>query len=350
MIIHAAQTVLETVYLKILLVSFVFPPSIGGIETVSECLASQFTAMGHDVCVITSTPDSDGKFQPNNYKVFRNSDKRQMIALHKWCDLCFHDNISLQLAWPLLFVRRPWFIVHQIWIGDRSKQRPVDSLKRFALRFAHSISISQAIADNLNVKSDVVGNPYDDKIFREVGTVERNRDLVFVGRLVSAKGVDVLLRALHKVPGKTNLTIIGPGPCREELEKLTDELGLREQVQFVGPLKGEDLCLAINRHHVIVVPSIPDEPFGIVALEGIACGCAAIGSVGGGLKDAIGDCGLTFKNGDSDDLAAAISRIMSDKPLNDRIRELRSSHLATFSLGNVASRYIEIFQAVLKKA
>jgi len=184
--------------------------------------------------------------------------------------------------------------------------------------------------------------------FREVAAVERNRELVFVGRLVPSKGVDVLLRALRKIPGQAKLTIIGPGPCREELEELTDQLGLRERVQFLGPLKGEDLCLAINRHHVIVVPSIPDEPFGVVALEGIACGCAAIGSVGGGLKDAIGDCGLTFKNGDSDDLAAAISRIMSDKPLNDRFRQLRSSHLATFSLGNVASRYIQIFERVLK--
>jgi glycosyltransferase involved in cell wall biosynthesis len=62
----------------------------------------------------------------------------------------------------------------------------------------------------------------------------------------------------------------------------------------------------MNRHRILVVPSIWEEPFGIVALEGIASGCLAIGSEGGGLADAIGACGMTFPNGDSTALAALL--------------------------------------------
>jgi glycogen(starch) synthase len=87
------------------------------------------------------------------------------------------------------------------------------------------------------------------------------------------------------------LKVIGEGPCRNDLEERVRKLGLADQVEFLGAIVGEPLVNILNRHKILVVPSSWNEPFGIVALEGIACGCMVIGSSGGGLPEAIGPCG-----------------------------------------------------------
>ena len=61
-------------------------------------------------------------------------------------------------------------------------------------------------------------------------------------------------------------------------------LGLERQVEFTGVLQGETLVRTLNAHRIMVVPSRTPEPFGVVALEGIACGCVVVGSEGGGLS------------------------------------------------------------------
>ena len=91
--------------MKILLSSYVFAPSIGGIETVSALLAPEFIKAGHEVILITLTAKEDDVERP--YRVIRRPSPTQLIGLVRWCDVYFQNNISLMLAWPLLFVRRP---------------------------------------------------------------------------------------------------------------------------------------------------------------------------------------------------------------------------------------------------
>jgi glycosyltransferase involved in cell wall biosynthesis len=99
--------------------------------------------------------------------------------------------------------------------------------------------------------------------------------------------------------------------------------------------------LTLNRHRILVVPSRWPEPFGIVALEAIACGCVVVGSAGGGLSEAIGPCGLTFPNGDGAALAHVLRELLGNP---ERVAELGTggaSHLARFSPSAVAKRYLE---------
>src|SRR5262249_34552970 len=160
---------------------------------------------------------------------------------------------------------------------------------------------------DLDTPSVVIGNPYRDEIFHGIPGIERTLDLAFVGRLVTDKGVDLLLDALALLAGRglqPSLSVIGDGPESERLEEQTRRLDLDGQVTFLGTGTGEDLCAILHHHRILVVPSRYNEPFGIVALEGIACGCAVVGSAGGGLPEAMGPCGLTFPNGDVPALAA----------------------------------------------
>jgi glycogen(starch) synthase len=321
--------------MKILLGSHHFFPSTGGIETVSNLLAREFIALGHEVRVVTQTP-GNGDFP---FAVVRRPRALELLRQVRWCDAFLQSNISLRTLWPLFFVRRPLLIAHHIWITDRRGRTGWQQrLKRFVLRFATSLAISEAIAKSLPVPSIRVGNPYDDNVFTDAET-PRTRELIFVGRLVSDKGVALLLDALKLVRTKPRLTIIGDGPERMALEKQASQL--QSQIEFVGPQHGARLADSLRQHQILVVPSLWQEPFGIVALEAIGCGCVVIGSAGGGLAEAIGPCGLTFPNGDASALADAITRLLNDPSERERLRQNSSAHLARFSPGRVAALYLD---------
>jgi glycosyltransferase involved in cell wall biosynthesis len=133
--------------------------------------------------------------------------------------------------------------------------------------------------------------------------------------------VEVLLAALGHLAERgllPRLTIAGDGPEREPLAAQARALGIAEQIDFLGSRQGEEVVRLLNAHRILVVPSRYDEPFGIVALEGIACGCLVIGSRGGGLKEAIGRCGLTFANGDSRELADLLERLWPTRTASSR--------------------------------
>jgi glycosyltransferase involved in cell wall biosynthesis len=323
---------------RILLGSHHFFPSTGGIETASDLLAREFVALGHEVRVITQTK-GNGHFP---FAVIRRPGPLALLRQLRWCDVFLQNNISLRTLWALLFVRRPLFIAHQTWItnpdGTIGWQH---RLKKLALRYATSMAISRAVAEKLPDRSIQVGNPYDDKVFKDVPFEPRTRELIFVGRLVSDKGASLLLEALAMLASRPRLTIAGDGPERASLEKQAADLLLQPQVEFLGSQTSEQLAKLLRQHRILVVPSRWREPFGIVALEGIASGCVVVGSAEGGLGEAIGPCGLTFPNGNATALANALSRLLGDPAECDRLRQNAASHLARFTPRHVAGLYLD---------
>lgn len=335
--------------MKILFSSYLFHPSVGGIESVSKILAEKFAAAGDDVQVITQS--AGGAVPGANHKVTRRPSIVQLLTLLRWCDQFFQNNISLRSLIPALILRKPTVVVHQTWLQNTDGGVGWNNrIKQMLLRFVTNVAISKAVADGISAHSFVIGNPYDDRIFRLMPDVTRDRNLVFVGRLVSDKGVDLLLRALellqkdNLLPG---LTIIGSGPEENNLRRLTTELGLDRQVTFVGQKSGAALAEILNRHNVLVVPSRWAEPFGIVALEGVASGCVVIGSKKGGLKEAIGPCGVTFENENVPALAEQLKRVLNDPNLQTNLRQHASAHLAKFQSDAVAAAYLHLMRKTL---
>jgi glycosyltransferase involved in cell wall biosynthesis len=95
---------------RVLIVSYAFAPSIGGVETASQMLAEELQRRGHEVAVVTATecaaPPSFSypvHFQPSPWR---------LLALHRWADVVLHNSMSLRFAWPLLLHPRKWAIVH----------------------------------------------------------------------------------------------------------------------------------------------------------------------------------------------------------------------------------------------
>jgi glycogen synthase len=329
---------------NILLSSYVFYPSVGGIETVSAVLADEFIRRGHELKVVTHTREEGAKHFP--YEILRCPSSLKLLRISRWSDVVLHINVSLRTGWPQLLAMRPWVIAHQTWTPNNAAGR----MKQCCAFAAHNIAISEAIAEHLRAPATIIPNPYDDETFREDASLCRDRDLVFVGRLVSDKGVDCALTALHLLKQRQmtpTLTIIGKGPEEPALRRLASELGISDQVIFLGPKQGGKLAREMGSHKVILIPSIWNEPFGVVALEGIASGCVAVGSMGGGLKDAIGPCGTTFPNGNAAELADRIGELLPDEAKQKAYRRQAKTHLAKFRSHVVADKYLTVMREAL---
>jgi len=333
---------------KILFTSNRFSPDIGGIESVSELLASEFVVAGHDVCLLTQTPaQSPIRSRSFPFPVIRQPGKRDLLSCFRWADVVFQNNIEARLLWPNLFFRKPLVIALHTWI--RSSQGQIGGIhfiKKALVSMAdQSIACSAAIRSSCDPTALVIGNPYNQDLFRLIPGLPRDRQIVFLGRLVSDKGADLLLEAIALfAPPRPTLTIIGSGPEQASLRHRVRDLQIADSVVFSGPLEGEALVRSLHAHQVMVIPSVWEEPFGMVALEGIACGCVVLASDGGGLPDAVGAAGLLFQRGDVESLHCNLQLLLKDPALRSELRAQAPAHLRNFQPKQVSSRYLDVLE------
>jgi glycogen(starch) synthase len=334
---------------KILISSYVFSPSVGGIETVSALLAPEFVSAGHEVILITHTRADDGLTWP--FQVIRRPGLRRLIELVGWCDVYFQNNISLSYAWPLLLVSKPWIIAHHTWLGRFQGDRDwKGEIKRTLLKYGTNATISRPVACDIPVPSTIVGNPYSKNLFKDRPYIARERELVYLGRLVSDKGVDLLLESMAQLRTQglhPRLTIIGSGPEEIPLRRLAKERQIEDQVDFLGSKGHEEISRLLNAHEVLVVPSQWPEPFGIVALEGLASGCVVVASQAGGLPEVVGRCGVTFSIRNIEELTECLSRLLTQPELRQRLLRGVGEHLKQYEPATVAARYLAIFERAL---
>jgi len=334
--------------MKILLSSPAFLPRVGGLEIGQALLADRLTRLGQEVTVVTQTPVTDAAGADRfAYRVLRRPGPLELMRAVRACDVFFQANVSLRGLWPLLLVRRPWAVSHHSWYcrsdGHVAWQ---DRLKRYLLRFAAvSVSVSTAMAADLGTPSLIIPNAYRDDLFRILPEVERELDLIFLGRLVSDKGVDLLIAALARLAERglrPRLTVVGDGAELPALERQAARLGVAAQIDFLGTRRDRELVPLLNRHRILVMPSRYQEPFGVAALEGIACGCVVVGSEGGGLPEAIGPCGRTFGNGNVEELTAVLAELLCQPQRLPALRARAPEHLARHGSEKIARLYLEV--------
>jgi glycogen synthase len=336
--------------MNILLCSVPFRPSVGGIETVTAILAAEFHRLGHQVVLLTQTPSAVLEADAEAYVVVRRPSPTKLLRLVRDADVVFHNNISLRWAWPLLWHHKPWVVAHHVWIPTVGPGVWAGRIKRWALRWASNIACSQAMARSLPVPCHLVPNPYLYQRFRELNDVPRDQDVVCLARLVSDKGVAVLLQALALLQARGlhfRTTIIGEGPEAAALQAQVAALNLGDAVDFAGQRGGEDLVRLLNAHRVVVVPSVWEEPFGLVALEAQACGCIPVVARSGGLPEAAGPRGIVFAKGDSLALANCLAEALQS-PMPPLAMDLAAQrHLQAHRPDRVAAAYLDVMHHAL---
>ena len=328
--------------MKILFYAPVFHPSVGGLESVAGMLAEALAESDCTVKVVTHTPGGADE-QDFPYEVIRKPAPAMLLGLVRWCDIFFQHNISLKGLWPLGIFRRRFVVLHHgLYARRDGKAGLLAQLKKLVAHFAENIAVSDFVASELGVTCKVIKNPYRNEIFTLMAEIKRDHELVFLGRLVSEKGGGLLIDALSllKLRGITPLlTIIGTGPEEQAMRHQVALHSLGEQIRFVGAKSAIELPEVLNRHKILVVPSLVREGFGVVALEGIACGCAVIAANAGGLPEAVGPCGLLFPPGNAEALADKIQFLLGDPASLAAMRRNAAAHLHTHTVSYVAGCY-----------
>lgn len=174
----------------------------------------------------------------------------------------------------------------------------------------------------------------------------------YVGRLVSEKGLSLLLEAVKRLKNEGRIfrvLFIGDGPERNQLEAMTDAFGLQDRVQFTGFLRGQTLEEAMNSVTAIVMPSIWEETAGLAAIEHMMRGRVVIVANIGGLGEVVGEAGLKFLPGDVAALTECLRRILLDSEFIAELgRKSRERALRSFHLSNMIKRHIQLYHHILK--
>jgi glycosyltransferase involved in cell wall biosynthesis len=176
-----------------------------------------------------------------------------------------------------------------------------------------------------------------------------------LGRLKKYKSTDHLLQAFQivrqEVP-EARLKIIGDGDYRPELEKLSRELGVGEQVEFTGYLSQSEKVRQLHQMRVAVNCSAK-EGWGLTVIEANACGVPVIASDVPGLKDSVVDekTGLLFEYGNVEQLAQKILLMLRDDNLHARLRSEAITWGQGFNWDESARKMLEVLErAVARKS
>ncbi len=174
---------------------------------------------------------------------------------------------------------------------------------------------------------------------------------VFQGRLVSAKGVHVLLHAASRLKAMGSdfiLKIIGDGPARASLESMVTELNLSDRVHFFGILPPVDLERALAGATAVVMPSLGGEVFGLVAAENMARGHLLVVSDLGALVEVVSGAGLSFRTGDPEHLAAQLAAVLRSPTMvgNKRQRAIQRCR-DYFDQQAMIENHISLYRKVL---
>lgn len=204
--------------------------------------------------------------------------------------------------------------------GYRRSTGARNSLRRSDLTISYSRAIDRHMAINGVERRTIV------PLFSTVPVAsgsghDGRRRVMFAGRLVRPKGVDVLLRAAREVNGE--FLICGTGKELDALRRLASRLGVQQRVSFAGWLSPGQLARELAEASVVAIPSLWPEPFGLVGVEALAAGRPVVASATGGIEDWLdhGRNGLCVAPGNVQALASALTELLADPARQEAMGE-----------------------------
>ncbi|MBU1034395.1 glycosyltransferase family 4 protein [Patescibacteria group bacterium] len=193
---------------------------------------------------------------------------------------------------------------------------------------------------------------FAERLKKKLGFDPRQKLILFVGGMDKAhafKGVLVLLQALAMVEG-ADLLLVGEGNLRRQYERYAKSLGLGGRCSFAGKLNEEELVQAYRASDVLAVPSLTEaEAFGLVALEAQACGLPVVASRLPGVRGVVldGSTGLLVKPADYKGLADALNLVLVDEGLHARLKAAAREHiLSQFTWQAHMDKLVAIYEKI----
>lgn len=372
--------------MRILHLSKYYHPYRGGIEKVIKELAEAALLEGHDVTVICSSESNQKKVEMVNgvrvirlpqwgtvfsqpltpsifWSVQKEFDVADVIHLHAPNPLFEFACLSFQFSAPLVVtfhcevMKSRWLNRFYEPVSKAVLQKADRILVATPLHIEHSFWLKEfqnkceIIPFGIEPKFENKSLPLNEHLHAIKNKYDRY--FLFIGRMVTYKGVNVLLEAMQSVP--QNLILIGKGPYLERWKALSRQLGLADRVHFLGPVNSDDEFGAyIHGCDALVLPSINEaEAFGLVLLEAMSCKKPAITTdLNSGVKfvNVHGQTGLEVPRGDSDALAGAMNELRHNDSYRLQLGEQAYQHFYNhFLISQSLQKHLEVYQKLSRK-
>jgi spore coat protein SA len=250
--------------------------------------------------------------------------------------------------------------------GKISHNEAAAQLSKADLIIANSASLKQELANRFPAAASRIQkvwlgvdvNRFTPAHTEAVRKTKKAYTLLFAGRLIPRKGVDVLLRAVHRArqinPGPIKLMVAGDSPNKAYTRKtrmLSRKLGLK--ARFLGSVPHNRIHRIYRQADCLVCPSQGHEAFGLVNVEAMASGIPVIASDNGGIKEIIkhNRNGLLVSNyRDSGAFAQAIVRLASNRKLSKHLgSRARQDCLKRFTWRATAAALSRIYEAAVSR-
>jgi glycosyltransferase involved in cell wall biosynthesis len=387
-ILGQPSTIPPEVPLRICLYTNTALPKLGGQELVVDALARQFQSAGHEVLVLAPQPRRP--LRPDDarlpYIVVRHPRFRSARYFVGWYGYFlravqrrFHFDVVHchgidppgflaaanrgRLAAPVIITS------HGGDLNDGSVRLSKHSVRRrcaAALQSADALvaisrftedgyrRVCSASAPIVRIPNGVEMRQFAGQVSRPVGidaALAPRGYLLYLGRVVRRKGIDTLLQALARIPPaeRTPLVIAGDGKDRRDLQDQTAELGLRNEVRFVGAVHGDSKTWLLKNALATVMPCRLPEAFPLVVLESHAAGTPVVGTLVPGLADLIdaGQTGALVPPESPAALAEILRELIAHPDTAWRWGERARQAAAGFDWPIVARRHIDLYERLL---
>lgn len=391
--------------LNICLVSYEFPPMIGGEGTHTFGLAKALSNSGHNVTVITTNLKGGKTLEENHFKIIHVSpikipafklfhfdilSKKKLKELHERQNFDIihytHDYYKISILKEKINVpiiatmHTPWAIEREIikaktdrvdylsYIFHRNtyffKRINKKACERADKLIAVSKYVKRTITKEYGITSDkvkVIPNAVDINKFnpaikgyeiRERLNIQSEPIVLFVGRLDHTKGIMYLLKSFSKIVKNipdAKLIIIGKGQLRNHIISFIDKNNLGKSIMLIGRVEDEDLPKFYAASDLVVLPSLL-EGFGIVLIEAMACGKPCVATRAGGPEDILIDAetGFIVPPADSSSLYHAIHILLTNNKLSrDFAVASRKRIEKNFTWDKIAKETVDVYKEML---
>jgi glycosyltransferase involved in cell wall biosynthesis len=199
----------------------------------------------------------------------------------------------------------------------------------------------------------VIPNSIDiDKIGNGIRIPHEGRNILYVGRMVSIKGVDILIRAFDKASRHYHdlrLILVGDGKDLNHYRSLIQNLGIESKVIVTGAVSEDLLWDYYSIADLFVYPSIAgSEAFGITLLEAMRYGIPCLVADTGGCKEVIKDAGVTFRDQDEEDLMKKMMLILNDNQISLTLSARCKDVLSEYNDQKVVKSLVKVYDDLRK--
>ncbi len=391
--------------MKVCLITYEFPPQIGGEAVYASGLASALDDLGAEVTVITTSEKSIAISYEENLKIIRLPKARVLPKMYSFSlyankilesnmtgkiDIIHNTSDYNEIITPrrkkipvIATIHHPYAQERRIYKANSNNidylkyalHRKINYLefnskilcKRADRLIAVSNYTARSVIEEYGIQPNKISvipnavdintfNPdIDGTEFRKKLNIESEKVILFVGRLDFQKGIEYLISAFSKIIidfPELKLIVVGDGPLKNHVRAVISKYNLSESIFLLGRVDTKDLPKIYAACDLFVVPSLM-EGFGIVYLEAMACGKACIGTNIGGVEDVIADgrTGLLVPPADPTSIYLAIKSLLSDEDTLMRFgKEGRKRVLENFTWEKVAAQTLDVYKKALSDA